>query len=83
MMTRRIVMRRRRMVRGRGQTAGRLHIAIQGSVRPMLRLVRHVVQRLGIGMSLSLLMLILHGRCQESRLKFRILHWFWLTNVVC
>ena len=73
MMTWRIVMRRR-MIRRRGQTARRLHVAIQGSVRPKMRLVRQVIQGLSVGMSLSLLMLILHGRCQESRLKFRILH---------
>jgi len=76
MMTWRIVMRRR-MIGGRGETAGRLNIAIEGGVRPM----RLVIQRLGVGMSLSLLMLILHSCCQESRLKFRILHRVWMTNV--
>ena len=58
MMTRRIVMRRR-MIRGRGQTAGRLHVAIESAVRP----VRLVIKRLGVGISLVLL---LHGCCQES-----------------
>ena len=76
MMTWRIVMRRR-MIWGREEIARRLNIAIEGGMRS----VRLVIQRLGVGMSLSLLVLILHSCCQESRLKLRILHRFRMTNV--
>ena len=73
MMTLRIVMRRR-MIRRRGKTVGRLHVAIESAVRSL----RLVIKRLGVGISLVLL---LHGCCQESWLKFRILHRLWMTNV--